>query len=364
MRGAVGVASAFGLGLVRGRGLRAVTTTGGLVDFWPLTDNELAGRGREYDLILIDETAFTKNRQMTSIWERSIRPTTLTRPDARVWAFSTPNGNDAENFFWQVCNEAKWHFKEHYAPSSASPYITAEELARHKEQSHPLVYEQEYEAKFVDWSGVAFFSLDKLLVNGEPVEYPAACSDVFMVIDTAVKGGLEHDGTAVSWWANSQFGQHAPLICLDWDIVQIDAALLEAVLPRWLQRGVDLAKECHAIYGFRGAWIEDAQSGSLLLQQGAMRGWPVEALPSELTAFGKDQRAINASGPVYREQVKLSRHAFLKTASFKDAVRNHLVTQVTGFRPGDKEAARRPDDLLDTFTYAVAITLGNSEGFA
>src|ERR1700733_4759656 len=56
--------------------------TGGLIDFWALTDNELAGRGREYDLVMIDEAAFTKNVQMLNIWNKSITPTMLTRPKA------------------------------------------------------------------------------------------------------------------------------------------------------------------------------------------------------------------------------------------------------------------------------------------
>ena len=37
----------------------------------------------------------------------------------------------------------------------------------------PLVYQQEYLAEFVDWSGAAFFAREHLLVNGEPIEMPA-----------------------------------------------------------------------------------------------------------------------------------------------------------------------------------------------
>ena len=80
---------------------------------------------------------------------------------------------------------------------------------------------------------------------------------------------------------------------------------------------------------------------------------------------GKDIRAINASGPVYRGEVKFSEYAYDKNnVMFKGSRRNHLVSQITGFRVGDKAAATRADDLLDTFCYAIAITLGNSEGIA
>jgi len=36
---------------------------------------------------------------------------------------------------------------------------------------------------------------------------------------------------------------------------------------------------------------------------------------------------------------------------------NHLLHQITTFRIGDKDAARRADDALDCFTYGVAIAL-------
>jgi hypothetical protein len=340
------------------------TVTSGVIDFWYLDDNELAGRGREYDLVMGDEAAFTKDGQAKGIWERSIKPTMLTRPKSAAWFFSTPNGNDTGNFFWQLCNDQEMGFFEHYAPTSTNPFVPPEELEREREKNHPLVFQQEYLAQFVDWSGVAFFALDKLLVDGEGVDYPAGCDTVFFVADTAVKGGAEHDGTAVSWWAFSSFGPH-PLVCLDWDMQQIDSALLENIVPQWVERGHNLARQCRARFGFTGGNIEDVSAGSMLLQQCALRGLPVYPLPSDLTAAGKDNRAINASGPVYRGEVKFSRVVADKNdVTFKGATRNHFLSQITGFRIGDKNAAKRADDCLDTFTYAIAITLGNSKGYA
>ena len=73
---------------------------------------------------------------------------------------------------------------------------------------------------------------------------------------------------------------------------------------------------------------------------------------------------MNASGPVFRGEVKWSRHADEKKTPFKGVTRNHMTSQVYGFRIGDKGAATRSDDLLDTFCYAVAITLGDNKGIA
>jgi hypothetical protein len=86
-----------------------------------------------------------------------------------------------------------------------------------------------------------------------------------------------------------------------------------------------------------------------------------DAMASMLS--GKDERAISVSGYVYREMVKLARPAYDKVTMYKGVSKNHLVSQVVGFRIGDKEAAKRADDLLDCFVYGVALSLGNAEGF-
>ena len=80
-----------------------------------------------------------------------------------------------------------------------------------------------------------------------------------------------------------------------------------------------------------------------------------------LTSVGKDERAISVSGYVYRNRVKIARLAYDKVTTYKGTSRNHLLGQVVGFRVGDKDASRE-DDLLDGFTYGVAIALGNEEG--
>ena len=89
---------------------------------------------------------------------------------------------------------------------------------------------------------------------------------------------------------------------------------------------------------------------------------PVQAIKSKLTAMGKDERAINVSGYVHRGNVKYSDYAFNKVTVYKQKSRNHLVEQIESFRIGDKKSDRE-DDLLDTFAYGIAISLGNSEGF-
>lgn len=337
------------------------TVTGGRADFWTL-DNERAGRSRKYKLVVIDEAAFTADN-MIEIWERSIKPTLLDFK-GRALVVSNTNGVKTENFLWRICNQPEHEFGQYHAPTSANPYMPQDEIARLKTKTHPLVWAQEYEAEFVDWSGVAFFGLDKLLDAELPVQYPSVCDGVYAVIDTAVKAGSANDCTAVTYFATSKnLGVGFPVVVLDYDALQIEGAVLEHWLPSVYARCEELARMCRARHGSLGAFIEDAAAGSVLLQQAARHGWQATPLSGPLLSAGKDGRALNISGYVHQGMVKFSEYAYNKIITVKDVSKNHLVSQVLGFRLGDKDAARRADDLLDTFTWGVSIALGNQQGF-
>lgn len=352
---------------------------GGRIDFWSL-ENESAGRGRKYHWVIIDEAGFTKP-DMLNTWRKAIRPTLLDY-SGRAIVLSNTNGVDEENFLWQICNQEEHGFKDYHAPTHNNPLIPlritgeienewqerrTEELEALEKENHPLVYRQEYLAEFVDWAGVAFFERDKMLIkdakgNAVPVDDIVKCDYVFATIDTAVKTGTDNDGTAVIYFAVSKSTGY-PLVMLDWEILQIEGALLEAWLPKVYKNLEVLAKNTGSRHGNAGVWIEDKTSGSILLQQAIKRNWLANAIDSKLTAVGKDERAINVSGYVYQGQVKFSKHAYDKVTSYKNVTRNHLLSQVVGFRLGDKDHAKRADDLLDCFCYGIAISLGNYKGF-
>lgn len=334
------------------------TTTGGVVDFWHINDNELAGRGREYDIILIDEAAFAKKEQAIRIWHECIIPTTATKPNATFWVFSTPKGINPDNFFWVVCNDPKEGFVNHHAPSWINPTVSKEWVEEQRSILPPLVFSQEIEANFVDWSGVAFFSMDKWMENGSPVQYPPHCDTVFAVIDSAVKTGSDNDGTAVIYCARNKF-YGTPLTILDYDLIQIEADLLTTWVPNVVMpRLAELAKQCGARMGDGRIYVEDKASGTVLLQRGQRMGWPTVAIDSKFTALGKDERAIAVSGHHHQGLCKISQYAFDKTVNYKGATRNHLVSQVAGFRLGDKDAAKRADDSYDTYAYCLGLTFG------
>ena len=118
-----------------------------------------------------------------------------------------------------------------------------------------------------------------------------------------------------------------PLCILDWDIVQIEGALLEAWLPRVFQRLDELARQCRARYGSTGAYIEDKNSGTILLQQALRRGYPAVAIESHLTALGKDERALSVSGYVHQGLVKYTEPAFNRVTEYKHNLRTTCSTR-------------------------------------
>ena len=339
------------------------TVTGGLIEFWTL-ENERAGRSRKYHRIVLDEIAFAKDN-VEQIWDTAIEPTLLDYA-GRCLALSTPNGDNPDNFFWKLCNDPKLKFVEYHAPTWSNPYIPPEEIEKLRAKKPPKVFKQEFAAEFVDWKTSSFFKLTDMLVDGQPVPMPEKIDYVFAVLDTAMKGGSGNDGTAIIYYGvNKQINidGNIPLYILDWDIVEIEGAMLEVWIPQAFKRLEYFAKATKSRYGSVGCLIEDKATGSILLQQGRQRNWPTSSIDSKMTSLGKDARAINASGYIYQQKVKLTQEAYDKTAVFRGNQRNHFLTQVFGFKLADPEANRREDDLLDCLCYGVSIALGEKEGF-
>lgn len=329
---------------------------GGCVEFWTLNDED-AGRSRAYHKAIIDEGSLVK-KGLREIIEQAIAPTLIDYNGSMVMG-GTPKGIDDENFFYVACTNKALGWVEYHAPTAANPMLHKEAVANLKSELPPLVYQQEILAEFVDWSGTAFFALDSLLVEGKPVEPVQGSTVVYAVIDTAVKGGREHDGTAVTYFALSKY-HGIPLVILDWDIVQIDGDLLENWLPTVHARLEELSRQVKATMGSIGSFIEDKAAGSILIKQAQRKGLPSRAIDSKLTAVGKDERSISVSGYVFQGKIKLSVHAYNKLVTFKGVQRNHFIFQVCGYRIGVKD---QDDDLEDCFTYGISIGLGDSRGY-
>lgn len=334
---------------------------GARIDFWVTNNNPLAGRGREYDVVLLDESAFTKSPEMLNeIWPKSIKPTLLTRR-GRAWVFSTPNGTDENNFFYAICHDKSLGFHEHHAPTSSNPFVPPDELEKEKAANDPRVYQQEFDAEFIDWSADALLDIDKLLVDGLPVGMPTTCDMIFAVADTALKGGSENDGTGFVYFAYEETYSEPRLTIIDWDITQIKASLLPEYMPSVYDNLERLAKLCRPRLGSMGVFMEDAAMGAILNQKAETEGWAMQPIKSALTSKGKDERAVMASGHHYLGKCKITREAYDKVATFKQDTANHLLKQIAKFHLADPLAHKRADDLFDCYTYGLIIAFGNYE---
>lgn len=239
---------------------------------------------------------------------------------------------------------------------------TREIIEQNKIELGNYAYDTQYQQLPRAREGMQFFKQEDLLSDEKlPVPSPARCDAVFAIIDSATKTGKVHDGTGVVYFALTKFPSPT-LFILDWDITQIEGSLLEIWLPTVLERCEELAKQSGARIGSLGAWIEDKNSGTILLQQANRKNLAARAIEGKLVALGKDGRGLSVSGYVNKKQVKITEHAFDKTTPYKGKVRNHLLYQVLGFRMGAGTSSDE-DDLFDGFCYGIALALGNSEGF-
>lgn len=332
---------------------------GARIDFWVTNNNPLAGRGREYDVVLLDESAFTKSPEMLEeIWPKSIKPTLLTRR-GRAWVFSTPNGIDDLNFFYAICHDKSLGFHEHHAPTSSNPFVPPDELEKEKKNNDPRVFQQEFDAEFIDWSKDALLDISKLMEDGLPVATPTTCDMIFAIADTALKGGTENDGTGFVYFAYEETYSEPRLTIIDWDVTQIKASLLPEYMPGVYDNLERLSKICRPRLGSQGVFMEDAAMGAILNQKAETEGWQMTPIKSALTGKGKDERAVLASGHHYMGKCKITKDAYDKTVTFKQVTANHLIKQIAGFHLADPKAHKRADDLFDCYTYGLIIAFGN-----
>jgi hypothetical protein len=325
-------------------------TGGGGCDVWSL-EHPRAGRGRRYNLAVIDEGAHG-DPELTGIWSASIRPTLADLAGPAIVA-STPNGVSETNFFWKICNEEIFGFTEFVAPTSRNPFIPTSELEELRRVHNPAVYAQEFEAQFVNLAGVGLFDVAAMLNGGEPWETPEKFDIVFAALDSGVRGGREHDASAVVYFGLNVHLAPRGLYVLDWEAVELGAGDLELWFVGISRRLADYAERTR--FGSRGISIERAGLGEMLLAKADVLKVQAQEINSVLVSRGKDLRALSADPLINGGQVRLTRAACDRTSRLKGVLRNHLLTQTAAFRVADREAWKRADDLVDCLVYGALI---------
>jgi hypothetical protein len=138
--------------------------TGGVIEFWSLSDNPDAGRSRKYKRVIIDEAAKAGN--LKEAWEGAIRPT-LADYQGDAFFFSTPKGL---NYFYELYRrDGQPDWKAWQLPTSANPYIVPAEIEAARRDLPDRVFQQEYLAAFLE-NGALFSGVRELstLARREP----------------------------------------------------------------------------------------------------------------------------------------------------------------------------------------------------
>jgi hypothetical protein len=131
---------------------RMELATGGALDFWTLEDED-AGRGRRYGLVLVDEAGLSK--RLGHVWRSAIRPT-LTDHAGGAFFLGTPKG---WNDFHTLSRKAESDpdiWAHHHAPTSANPHIAADEIEAARRDLPERIFAQEYLAQFLEDGGGVF----------------------------------------------------------------------------------------------------------------------------------------------------------------------------------------------------------------
>jgi hypothetical protein len=126
---------------------------GSRIEFYTAGSPEaLAGEGVNF--VVVDEAALIPE----AVWFQLIRPT-LADTGGRALIISTPRGR---NWFWRVWNRGQesslyesWHFK-----TLDSPYIDKEEVDDARDSLPDLLYQQEFEAEFVQ-NAASIFNMSR-----------------------------------------------------------------------------------------------------------------------------------------------------------------------------------------------------------
>lgn len=138
---------------INGSEHRAEYMTGGIFEAWTL-DNPDAGRGRKYDIVVIDEAAMVKD--LGAAWNLAIRPT-LADLEGAAWFLSTPKGLNAFHTLYLNGQDAtKPDWASWRMPSETNPHVPAHEIQAMRDSLPERVVRQEIDAEFMADGGGVF----------------------------------------------------------------------------------------------------------------------------------------------------------------------------------------------------------------
>lgn len=284
---------------------RMELVTGGALDFWTLDDDD-AGRGRKYGLVLVDEAGLSKN--LKHAWDSAIRPT-LTDHAGGGWFLGTPKGwNDFHTLSRKAGRDEGW--AHHHAPTAANPYIDPAEIEAARRDLPERIFAQEYLAQFLEDGGGVFRRITAAVDTALPTDPHQA---------RAVRDGRAYV-IGVDWGRHEDFtvitvidAKERAIVALD-RFTQIDYAIQLARLQAVQQRfpGAPILAESNSMGGplveqlqrfqmpvraFQTTAASKAaaiEALALAFEQGALRIPAVQWLIDELMAYDQERMPSGA----------------------------------------------------------------------
>lgn len=141
-------------------------------------DNPVSLIGEEVDLLIIDEAA----RLAPMTYDRELAATTMTR-NGRTIFISTPKGLNWFYHKYKQVSEADDGFVWN-APSSDNPLNTPKWLEKLRKSLPEEIYNQEYNASFIDGASSVFRNIDKV-INDDCYENPVPTHRYVLGVDLA-----------------------------------------------------------------------------------------------------------------------------------------------------------------------------------
>lgn len=280
---------------------RMELATGGALDFWTLEDED-AGRGRRYGLVLVDEAGLSK--RLGHVWRSAIRPT-LTDHAGGAFFLGTPKG---WNDFHELSRKADSDpdvWAHHHAPTSANPYIAATEIEAARRDLPERIFAQEYLAQFLEDGGGVFrrvtAAVDTTLHADPHLAKDAGDGRAYVI--------------SADWGRHNDFTVYAVFDCKDRAVVAVDRftqidyaiqlARLQALHRRFPRAqilaesnsmGGPLVEQLQRMHLPVRAFQTTAASKSaaiealaLAFEQGTLRIPPVQWLIDELLAYDQER---------------------------------------------------------------------------
>lgn len=201
-----------------------------------------------------------------------------------------------------------------------------------------------------------YFRLTSLLVNGEPAPLPVRPDSISVTLALTDR---TDSALGVIYWARSRI-RGIPVTILDYDLIEVDAALADGYLQSVNRRASILAELTQARIRIPTLWVEKHGIGETLLRQGQHAEINIRAVPKEMLLPTLDERAIACKGYVQTSRfVKLAQEAHERILVHRSVSVNHLISQLTTFELGGKDQAA---ELVNAFCIGLAVSLENSHG--